>query len=344
MGEGSHLNELRRIPLANVIPWAFPGARLSAERQGPGRVRWILPDGTKVNVLPLADGDVFRVMNRLDWIQPGISLKGAINFLMLARHWSLREAASFLDDGQRFLNVPREAASRAVTMAHTALHHPRRLSDPEQDWAHVQRYLVGQRRLPELMVADMYRRGYVYAGGGVYHGYLVFPHRAETTSPAITGYSLRWANNNLPPHDKPTRWVAPGSRLKAGWFSIGRGMDAVVITESPIDALTVWASGIEEGLAHRVTIRSTAGAGGLTQRLWEGFPRVVVATDRDDAGDSYAQWVESHQTTGGSIIRVTPPAPHKDWNEAWQGGARRVLADTPLWEREVARMWEIGGR
>ena len=339
-----HLNELRRIPLANVIPWAFPGARLSAERQGPGRVRWILPDGTKVNVLPLADGDVFRFMNRPDWTSPGIFLKGAINFLMLARHCSLREAASFLDDSQRFLNVPREGASGAVTMARTVLRHPRRLSDPEQEWVQIQRYLVGQRQLPELMVADMYRRGHVYAGGGVYRGYLVFPHRAEVMSPTITGYSLRWAKKDLPPHDKPTRWVAPGSRLKAGWFSIGRGTDAVVITESAIDALTMWASAIEEGLAHRVTIRSTAGAGGLIQRLWEGFPQVMVATDRDEAGDSYAQWVESHHTTAGSVIRVTPPAPHKDWNEAWQGGERRLLADTPLWEREVARIWEIGGR
>lgn len=343
MVDGSRLNALRRIPLANVIPWAFPGAKLSAERQGPGRLRWILPDGTKVNVLPLADGDVFRFMNRLDWTRPGISPKGAINFLMLARHWSLREAASFLDDGQRFLTVPRGVESRALIMARTVLRHPRRLTDPEQEWVQIQRYLVGQRRLPELVVADMYRRGYVYAAGGAYRGYLVFPHRAEATSPTITGYSLRWANNDLPPHDKPTRWVAPGSRLKAGWFSIGCGTAAVVITESAIDALTVWASAIEEGLAHRVTIRSTAGAGGLTQRLWEGFPRVVVATDRDAAGNSYAQWVESYHTAAVSVIRVTPPTPYKDWNEAWQGGVRRLLADTPLWDREVARMGEIGG-
>lgn len=344
MVDRGHLNALRRIPLANVIPWAFPGARLSAERLGPGRVRWILPDGTKVNVLPLEDGDAFRFMNRLDWTQPDISPKGAINFLMLARHWSLREAASFLDDGQRLLAVPQEAGSRAVTMVRTVLRHPRRLTDPEQEWAQIQGYLVGQRQLPELVVADLYGRGYVYAGGGAYRGYLVFPHRAEAANPTITGYSLRWANKDVRPHDKPTRWVAPGSRLKAGWFSIGRGTDAVIITESPIDALTVWASAIEEGLAHRVIIRSTAGAGGLTQSLWEGFPRVVVATDRDEAGDSYAQWVESHQTTGGSVIRVTPPAPHKDWNEAWQRGDRNLLADTPLWDREVARSWEIGGR
>jgi hypothetical protein len=263
---------------------------------------------------------------------------------MLARHWSLREAASFLDDGQRFLAVPREAGSRAVAMARPVLRHPGTVTDPEQEWVQIQGYLVGQRRLPELVVADLYRRGCVYSGEGIYRGYLVFPHRAEATSSTITGYSLRWANKDLPPHDKPSRWVAPGSRLKVGWFSVGRGTDAVIITESPIDALTVRASAIEEGLAHRGTILSTAGAGGLTQQLWEGFPRVVVATDRDQAGDSYAQWVESHYAAVGSVIRVTPPAPHKDWNEAWQGGERHLLADTPLWEREAARMWEIGGR
>ncbi len=47
------LEALRRLSLAEVIPVLCPGSYLSHERQGPGRVRWVLPDGTKVNVLPL---------------------------------------------------------------------------------------------------------------------------------------------------------------------------------------------------------------------------------------------------------------------------------------------------
>lgn len=49
---------------------------------------WIFPDGTKVNVLPLEDGDLFRFMNRDDGPMTGVSRKGAINFVMLVRQWS----------------------------------------------------------------------------------------------------------------------------------------------------------------------------------------------------------------------------------------------------------------
>ncbi len=89
------LESLRRLPLAEVIPVLCPGAYRSHDRQGPGRVRWVLPDGTKVNVLPLADGDVFRVMNRPDE-RLTVSPKGAINFVMVVRHTGFLEAVEML--------------------------------------------------------------------------------------------------------------------------------------------------------------------------------------------------------------------------------------------------------
>ena len=335
------LESLRRLPLAEVIPVLCPGAYLSHERQGPGRVRWVLPDGTKVNVLPLTDGDVFRVMNRPDE-RLTVSPKGAINFVMVVRHTSLLQAVQMLHQMRPAWGLARRE-SRPVRVRSTILRHPARMADPEREWFQVRDYLVGERRLPELLVADLYRRGYVYAGAGFYQGYVVFPHRADGPDSSVTGYSLRWAQASPPPSNRPTKWVASGSRLKDGWVTLGQSRQTLVITESPIDAITLWASAIDEGVAHRVSIRSSSGAGGLAERMWKGFDAVVTAFDHDAAGQGYAEWVRQHRSKD-PITTISPPGSYKDWNEAWRAGHRALLETTQLWEREMVRMHEDRGR
>jgi hypothetical protein len=217
------------------------------------------------------------------------------------------------------------------------------MQDSEWEWFQVRDYLVGERRLPELVVADLYRRGSVYAGAGFHHGYIVFPHRADGPDSSVTGYSLRWAKASLPPSDRPTKWVASGSRLKDGWFTLGQSRETLIIVESPIDAITLWASAIDEGIAHRVSIRSSSGAAGLAARMWEGFEAVVTAFDQDVAGQGYAEWVRQHR---GQAPRstISLDGAYKDWNAAWQAGHRALLDPTNLWAREMARMREDRGR
>jgi len=329
------VEQVRCIPLAEVIPALYPGAYRSRERQGPGRVRWILPDGTKVNVLPLADGDLFRFMNRVD-DHAAVPHKGAINFVMAIQNTSFREAMQALQELHPTIE-PFRPDPRPTQVRATLLRHPPRWDDSEREWMLIRDYLVGERRLPDTVVADGYRRGYVYAGTGLYQDYLVFPHRAAGLSSPVTGYSLRWAGPGTPSQERPVKWVAGGSRLKEGWFTLGHSPETLIITESPIDALTLWASAIQEGVAHRVSIRSSSGAGGLTERLWQGFDAVVGAFDNDAAGQGYADWLEQHRSAGETLC-LTPPEPYKDWNAAWQAGHRNFLSATRLWEREVARI------
>ncbi|NMP23477.1 toprim domain-containing protein [Sulfobacillus harzensis] len=327
------VERLRRIPLADVIPAICPGAYRSRERQGLGRVRWVLPDGTKVNVFPLADGDLFRFMNRSNDMPASVSKKGAINFVMAVRQTSFMGAVRLLDRLRPVMDMSRPD-QRLTNVRPTILRHPERRDDPEGEWTQVRDYLVGERRLPDLVVADLYRRGHVYVGAGFYQGYLVFPHRADGPQSRVTGYSLRWAQADAPPDGKPTKWVASGSRLKDGWFHLGHSRQTLIITESPIDAITLWASAIEEGVAHRLSIRSSSGAGGLSERMWAGFEAVVAAFDNDAAGRRYAEWVTEHRGEHETTC-VRPPNPYKDWNAAWQAGLRELLNTTRLWDREV---------
>lgn len=329
------VEEVRRIPLAEVIPALYPGAYRSHERQGPGRVRWILPDGTKVNVLPLADGDLFRFMNRVDDLA-AVPHKGAINFVMAIQSTSFREAMQVLQALHPRI-APFRPDARPTQVRPTLLRHPPRSDDSEREWTLIRDYLVGERRLPDTIVADCYRRGHIYGGAGLYQGYMVFPHRASGPSSSVTGYSLRWAGPGTPPRERPVKWVAGGSRFKEGWFMLGHSPETLIITESPIDALTLWASAIQEGVAHRVSIRSSSGAGGLTERLWQPFDAVVGAFDNDAAGHGYAEWLGQHRSAGETLC-LTPPEPYKDWNAAWQAGHREFLGATRLWEREVSRI------
>ena len=106
------VERLRGIPLAEVIPAIWPGAYRSRERQGPGRVRWVLPDGTKVNVLPLADGDLFRFMNRSNDVPASASHKGAINFVMAVRRMSAPPFCDIRND----VMIPRERGHQSATI------------------------------------------------------------------------------------------------------------------------------------------------------------------------------------------------------------------------------------
>ncbi len=326
------VERLRGIPLAEVIPAIWPGAYRSRERQGPGRVRWVLPDGTKVNVLPLADGDLFRFMNRSDGVSVSVSHKGAINFVMAVRQTSFMEAVRLLDRLRPGMDMS-GPDRRPAHVRPTILRHPERRDDPEGEWTQVRDYLVAERRLPDLVVADLYRRGHVYVGAGFYEGYLVFPHRSSDSQSHVTGYSLRWAHADAPEDGKPAKWVAAGSRLKDGWFHLGRSRQTLVVTESPIDAITLWASAIEEGIAHHLSIRSSSGAGGLSERMWAGFEAVVAAFDNDAAGRRYAEWVIEYRGEQETTC-LMPPDLYKDWNAAWQDGRRGFLERTRLWERE----------
>ena len=63
------------------------------------------------------------------------------------------------------------------------------------------------------------------------------------------------------------------------------------------------------------------------------FPRLFVALDADQAGDSAASKFPSR------AIRVRPPDPDKDWGEVHAGGTNRIRCH---WGRHLSmsKKWE----
>ena len=317
--------QLRQCSLDALIPQVFPGAQRSLERQGTGRYQWILPDGRKVNIHPTPTGDEFRFMNRPDWHKPGVSQKGAINFLIWACDWDFQQARNFLAEQTSTESLTVSRTRVAAQEKPSRLIHPRPLQPWHRNWMAVKKYLGQVRKIPEPILAEVFARRLCFAGSGYTAGYVAFPH--HDTTHHVRGYTLRWMFPEAP-KDKPVKWVSRGSRLQEGWFTLGHGSRAVILAESPIDALTLWSMAKYQGIASQVTVRSTAGQGGLCEAVLKGFPLVIVATDRDRAGESYAAWIQHQRSAHQIVRRIVPPGSYKDWNEAWIAGSERVRSST----------------
>jgi len=257
--------------------------RLGAERDPADRHQWQLA-GERINVTGA------KFYNH-DQERGG---GGAIDLVRHATGYTFREAVAWLG-----AEVGREPAVQAGL---EALQHevrgyaaedrpPFRPPSAEEDrWGQVRAYLTEERGLPGRVVNRLHARGDIYAGVRRGHVHAVFLCRDEVGTP--TGAVLRGVEPG-----SAYKGLAAGSRRGVGFFGVdapgapGRAAEPprLLITESPIDALSGWA--LRQGGAERAPGRvlSTDGMGPLPSAAIEGMlargGRVIVATDNDPAGD-----------------------------------------------------------
>ncbi len=267
--------------------------RLGAERDPADRHQWRLA-GERINVT----GATFY---NHDQERGG---GGAIDLVRQATGYTFREAVAWLG-----AEVGREPAVQAGLEAlqqevrgYVAEERPpfRPPVAEEGRWRQVRAYLTGERGLPGRVVDWLHEQGDIYAGVQRGHVHAVFLCRDEAGTP--TGAVLRGVEPG-----SIYKGLAAGSRRGAGFFGVdapgapGRADDPprLLITESPIDALSAWA--LRQGGAERAPGRvlSTAGMGPLPSAAIEGTlargGRVIVATDNDPAGDRlYARIKEQY--------------------------------------------------
>ncbi len=214
-----------------------------------------------------------------------------------------------------------------------------RAFDAAANWQAVKAYLVGERKLPESLIRAIAGQPHpiVYAGWGTKFGhYLIFPMRHPSDSQTHTGAILRWCDVG----DPPERWFggakaakAVGSRDVKGWWQVGPyGAETLIVTESPIDALSLWA-GLSSEDRETTRIVATGGASRLTAPgIFANATKIFSAQDRDAAGEAQAEQMATDVVAAGlsiSVQRLRPPQGAKDWNDAWRAGpsvVRRCLA------------------
>ena len=223
-----------------------------------------------------------------------------------------------------------------------------RMFDAAANWQVVRTYLVNQRRLPEPLIHALAHQSHpvVYAGWGQKFGhYLVFPMRHPEAPATLTGAILRWRDTG----DPPTAWFdgkkaakAFASRDDQGWWQVGPyAAPTLVVTESPIDALSLWAA-LSDADRQVTRIVATGGTSRLTAPdIFAGVQRVFTAQDADAAGETQARHTLEDVAAAGltvPVARLQPPTGAKDWNDAWQAApsvVQRCLAQQ--WHPEADR-------
>lgn len=322
---------LRQIPLATVIPIAFPGAAGPTPGQGRGVVQWQLPDGSKVNVKTTPQSDLYRV-----WSGPqaGRAGTGAINFLVdLGVCSDFPSAKAWLQDAvPTLMPVRPPAPSRETPPAPFQMPHFYR--NPAEAWPLIADYLADIRQLPASLIRTVMHQDppAILAGWGPKYGhYLLFPcwdHTQALKDSHPTGALLRWRH---PEETPPPEWfggnprpMAPGSHKQAGWWQMGPADAAtLIVTEAPIDGLTVAAclptfTDQTPDLSVDLAILALGGEAGFTPRQLTGHTRILCATDNDAAGERFAEQICAAAQPGQTVERIRPPAGYKDWNAAWQ--------------------------
>lgn len=239
---------------------------------------------------------------------------GAIDLVMHVYKVEFKEAVQWLS-GQT-LPAPARSQSSSVPKEPRPLELPPR---NDEHWATARQYLVETRGLPATWVDRFHETGLIYADDYRNVVFLRYSDRHNDQSWSrheVTGASLRGTRDS----EHAFYGLAPGSSRENGWFwlrSANGEVDRVVLTESPIDAISL-AVLEKEKSPNSTTVSiylSTDGSGAIpTTALQEVLNRdgqVIAAFDVDKPGEKMA-WRFTEMLPG--ITRMTP-AQGKDWND-----------------------------
>jgi hypothetical protein len=181
------------------------------------------------------------------------------------------------------------------------------------------RYLTAVRRLPVPIVTAAISAGMLREGP---YASAWFAHRNDDGQ--LTGIEMRGPDyRGFSPGGTKTLFRLPG-RLRTSTVPTSR----MVVTEAPIDAMSVAA--LEHLRADTLYVATAGGMGpgtiaALERELWtlstqEGG-ELVIATDADHAGDSYAERLTEMATAIDlRSTRLRPIAGANDWNDVLKKG------------------------
>jgi DNA polymerase I-like protein with 3'-5' exonuclease and polymerase domains len=254
---------------------------------------------------------------------------GAVSLTMAVREWDFKSTVEWLAQQKVQRSIPEQAIQ--------ASREPRSLELPipnPANWESVRKYLTETRAIPTTWVDKLRQQGLVYADDRRNAVFLrqTFDNSKTWERAGTTGATLRGTVGDF-------KGLAPGSSKDNGWFwvGVGRGeVERVVVTESPIDALSL--SVLAKGQPHqgRTIYLSTDGKGAIpTEALKYVVDRggkVAAAFDADADGRKLTEKVIA---AVANADRLTPTQ-GKDWNEQLLA-VRQDLRDWYRQARDIGR-------
>ena len=187
----------------------------------------------------------------------------------------------------------------------------------ESQWQSVQQYLTEERRLPPESVETLHEQGIIAAD--CRQNVMFFRHKLVDSFECgeAIGANLRGTIPNA--EGEFFKGLTPGTRREDGFFWIQQGegaVDRVVLTESPIDAISFAAMDEPRDTGATVYL-STDGRGAIPvaaiQQVLDRGGELVLAQDSDRDGNRQA-WSVVQQFPENALIRIQPEG-CKDWND-----------------------------
>lgn len=170
-----------------------------------------------------------------------------------------------------------------------------------------ERYL--EERVIDPLTAETFRLGYVATadipGFERFVGRLAIPNICAAGH--VVGFKFRALDGSEPKYD--------GLELPSRLFNLqalNEAEDCIWVTEGEIDAISLNQLG-----APAVAVPGAHNWKAHHARILEGFDRVVLVRDDDDAGADLAKKMGA---TDLPLLTVRPPRPHKDVNAALAAG------------------------
>ncbi|WP_347277773.1 DNA polymerase [Oculatella sp. FACHB-28] len=280
--------------------------QLGLERDRSDKSKWIAwaeANGhrEKQHVISITDNKF------MDWKteQGGV---GAISLTMAVREWNFKAAVEWLAAQKEGLSIPEQVIQESKE--------PKPLELPPanpENWKQVRHYLSETRALPTTWVDKLHQQGLVYADDRQNAVFLrqSFADARTWDRVETTGATLRGTLGDF-------KGLVPGSSKDNGWFWIGVGrgeVQRVVVTESPIDAISL--ATLEKGQHNqgRTIYLSTDGKGsiptGALQAVVAQGGTVVAAFDLDSDGQRLTEKLAAAIPHTVTLI----PTQGKDWNE-----------------------------
>lgn len=258
---------------------------------------------------------------------------GAIDLVMHIQDLAFRDAVVWLAGSSAYVSQPQ---SRRPSKA--KIRKPFKLPIPDQaKWPKARQYLIGQRGLPGRLIDELYSAGKLYASGLTEEALDKLRSKGRNGEGLVnvvfvrknfegktTGATLRGVQGKF-------KGLAEGSQRDQGWFWVKQGSkqaQRVVLTEAPIDSISLMLLEQAAGEKRTTAYLSTDGAGGIPypelQNLIKRGGEVVIAFDADQDAERLSAKVRE-QIPEATRLR---PVHGKDWNEQW-------LHELPaaLWDR-----------
>ena len=211
---------------------------------------------------------------------------GAISLVMHVLDLEYRQAIAWLSGQQHAISATRSTPP-LFPITKTPAPAPRTFAElftefadqSESSWTAARNYLVRRRQLPAPLVDDLHGQGVIYANSHIPNCAVVFLHRDFNNN--VKGFTLR---STYDPADGKKFCPCMGDK-EGAWFYLGdlNSAAAVVLTESPIDALS-YAVQYPQADTAVVSLAGWFLPDALFSFLRDSQKKVVVALDNDPKG------------------------------------------------------------